>query len=104
MLWGDIQQERIKAKMNRSKYRDIYVENLLESTPDLRLEGTGSPSRPEGCNQPKQHRRNFATNLYILEWPSPSLDSNLTKHFWKKPGNIGIIGHPTAKCAKLVAF
>ena len=43
MLWGCFSAAgtgrlvRIKAKMNRAKYREILDENLLQSAQDLRL-------------------------------------------------------------------
>ena len=45
MLWGCFSAAetrrlvRIKAKMNRAKYREILDENLLQSSQDLRLGG-----------------------------------------------------------------
>jgi hypothetical protein len=32
---------RIKGKMNEAKYREIFYENLLQSTQDLKLWGGG---------------------------------------------------------------
>jgi hypothetical protein len=43
MLWGCVSAAgtgrlvRIESKMNRAKYREIFDENLLQSTQDLRL-------------------------------------------------------------------
>uniref|UniRef100_A0AAZ3R069 Uncharacterized protein n=1 Tax=Oncorhynchus tshawytscha TaxID=74940 RepID=A0AAZ3R069_ONCTS len=54
MLWGCFpvagtgRLVRIKGKMNREKYREILDENLLQSTPESRLEpDRTSLERPE---------------------------------------------------------
>jgi hypothetical protein len=81
MLWGCFSVAgtgrlvRIKAKMNRVKYRAIFDENLLQSSQDLRL---GPRITFQQNNDPKHTAKPTQEWLWdkSLEWPSQSLDLN----------------------------
>jgi hypothetical protein len=79
MLWGCFsaagtgRRVKIGGKMNGAKYREIFDENLLQSTQDLRL---GRRFTFKQDNDPKHTDK----SLNAFEWPSQSLDLNRTKY------------------------
>ena len=71
--------DRIEAKMNRTKYREILDGNLLQSAQDLRL---GQRFTFQQDNDPKHTAKTTQgwfrdKSLNVLGWPSQSLDLNL---------------------------
>jgi hypothetical protein len=76
---------RIKAKMNRPKYREILDKNLLQSSQDLRL---GQRFTFQQDNDPKHTAKTTQEwlrdkSLNVLEWPSQRQDLNLIQHRWR---------------------
>ena len=84
MMWGYFSEAgtgglvRIKAKMNKAKYREILDENLLQSAQDFRL---GKMFTFQQDNDPKHTAKTTQEwlqdkSLNVLEWPSQSPDLN----------------------------
>ena len=70
---------RIKAKMNRAKYRDILDENLLQSAQELRLGRRFTFQRDIDIKHAAKTTQEWLQDksLNVFEWPSQSQDLNL---------------------------
>jgi hypothetical protein len=91
MIWGCVSGAgtrrlvRIEVTINGAKYRQILVENLLQSAKDLRL---GRIFTFQQDNDPKYTSKiNLEwlqnKNLKILEWLSQRPDLNTIENVWK---------------------
>jgi hypothetical protein len=75
---------RIKENLNGTYYTEILDENLLQSTQDLRLEG--SPSNKTTFHKHTDNHKH--TDKSTQEWPEPGLEADRTS-----------LGRPENSCA-----
>jgi hypothetical protein len=91
MLWGCFSEGgtgrlvKIEAKMNRAKYREIFDENLLQTSQDLRL---GQKFTFQQDNNPKHTAKTMQewlleNSMNVLEWCSQIPDLNPIGHLWR---------------------
>ena len=76
MLWGCVSET---GRLVRIKYREILDENLLQSTPDLRL-GRFTFQKDNNTKLTAKTTQEWLQDksLNVLEWPEPRLEPELT--------------------------
>ena len=76
---------RIVGKINRTKYREILDENLLQSTQDVRLGLRFTFQQDNDTKHPAKTMQEWLQDksLNVLEWPIHSPDLNPFEHLWR---------------------